>query len=192
MTTGFEKYLIANTALSESEAAYMAGVAEARSLRRNDLLLSPGDVSRHKIFVVSGLLRTYGIDAQGNEHILQFSPENTWTLDVESYDKETPSSVHIGAIEPTEVLLWQKQDFEALRNELPLLRKLSEELISRNIYYSRHRMLSALSATPEERYDDFIQRFPTLLQRLPLRMIAAYLGISVKTLTRVRHAQLQR
>jgi hypothetical protein len=49
--------------------------------------------------------------------------------------------------------------------------------------------MSALSASPEERYNDFVRDYPALLNRLPLRMIAAYLGISIKTLTRIRHAQ---
>ncbi len=52
--------------------------------------------------------------------------------------------------------------------------------------------LTALSATPEEKYNDFISKFPDLLSRLPLHMIASYLGISLKTLTRIRYAQWHR
>lgn len=188
----FEHYLKEHTGLTEELVQQISGLATAHSYRRNEFLLQQGDVCRHKVFICSGMLRTYSTGANGSEHILQFSPELTWTLDVESYDKGTPSVINIGAIETTEVLLWQKNGFEALRNDIPVLKKFSEELISRNIYYSRQRMLTALSATPEEKYEDFVQRFPGLLQRLPLRMIASYLGISLKNLTRIRHAQLQR
>lgn len=188
----FEKYLKEATNLPDDVIQSVSGLARAQSLQRNELLLQAGDVCRHKVFVSSGMLRTYSTAANGNEHILQFSPELTWTLDVESYDKGTPSVINIGAVEPTGVLLWHKADFEMLRNDIPVLKKFSEELISRNIYYSRQRMLTTLSATPEEKYEDFVQRFPGLLQRLPLRMIASYLGISLKTLTRIRHAQLLR
>lgn len=188
----FEKYLQEHTALAENVIQSVSHMAAVRQLRRNELLLQPGDVCRHKAFICSGLLRTYSTDTNGNEHILQFSPQLTWTLDVESYDTGIPSVLSIGAIEPSGVLLWEKADFEALRNDIPELKKFSEELISRNIYYSRQRMLTTLSATPEEKYEDFVHRFPDLLQRLPLRMIASYLGMSLKTLTRIRHAQLQR
>lgn len=188
----FEKYLIANTSLTEDTIRNIGNTAINKTLRRNELLLQAGDICRHKVFIAKGLLRTYSIDANGNEHIVQFSPEHTWTLDVESYDKETSSLINIGATESTEVLLWTKDDFNRLLNEIPELRKLSQQIISRNIYYSRQRILTTLSGTPEEKYDDFIQRFPNLLSRLPLRMIASYLGMSIKTLTRIRHTQLHR
>lgn len=188
----FEKYLQENTNLTPDEIHHISSKAVDKTLRRNELLLRAGDVCRQKVFIAKGLLRTYSIDVNGNEHILQFAPEHSWTLDVESYDKEIPTETNMGAVEPTEVLLWQKDDFNKLLSEVPELNKLSQQIISRNIYYSRQRMLTTLSATPEEKYDDFIQRFPKLLSRLPLRMIASYLGISIKTLTRIRHNQLQR
>ncbi|WP_417365145.1 Crp/Fnr family transcriptional regulator [Flavobacterium beibuense] len=188
----FEKYLKENTNLTPDDIHHISSKAVGKTLRRNELLLQSGDVCKQKVFIAKGLLRTYSIDANGNEHILQFAPEHSWTLDVESYDKEIPAETNMGAVEPTEVLLWHKDDFNNLLSEVPELNKLSQQIISRNIYYSRKRMLTTLSATPEEKYDDFIQRFPKLLTRLPLRMIASYLGISIKTLTRIRHNQLQR
>lgn len=188
----FEKYLIANTSLTEDTICSIGNAAINKTLGRNELLLQAGDVCRHKFFIAKGLLRNYSIDTSGNEHIIQFSPEHTWTLDVESYDKKTPSLINIGAIEPTEVLLWTKDEFNRLLNEVPELRKLSQQIISGNIYYNRQRILTTLSATPEEKYEDFTQRFPNLLSRLPLRMIASYLGMSIKTLTRIRHNQLHR
>ncbi|KGO84167.1 cyclic nucleotide-binding protein [Flavobacterium beibuense F44-8] len=188
----FEKYLKENTNLTPDDIHHISSKAVGKTLRRNELLLQSGNVCKQKVFIAKGLLRTYSIDANGNEHILQFAPEHSWTLDVESYDKEIPAETNMGAVEPTEVLLWHKDDFNNLLSEVPELNKLSQQIISRNIYYSRQRMLTTLSATPEEKYDDFIQRFPKLLTRLPLRMIASYLGISIKTLTRIRHNQLQR
>jgi CRP-like cAMP-binding protein len=128
----------------------------------------------------------------GGEHILQFSPENTWTLDAESYDRQAPSHYNISAVESSELLLWTKDDFNRLLAEVPRLKNFAEQLISRNIYSGRQRLLTTLSATPEEKYEDFVRNSPELLSRLPLRMIAAYLGISLKTLNRVRHAQLLR
>ncbi|MNL63128.1 hypothetical protein D3C87_1872210 [compost metagenome] len=90
------------------------------------------------------------------------------------------------------MLFWKKPDFDALLRDIPELKKFSEQLISRNTYSSRNRILTILSGTPEERYIEFVNTYPDYLARLPLRMVAAYLGISLKTLTRIRHAQLQR
>jgi len=192
MPAEFEAYLSTNTSLSSEEIKRISSLAMPRTLKRNESVHLVGDICRHKTFVLSGLLRTYGTSADGNEHIIQFSPENTWTLDVESYDKQEPSKVNITAIEPSNVLLWNKTDFNTLLAEIPGLKIFSEQLISRSTHYNRQRILTTLSSAPEEKYEDFVRTFPGLLQRLPLRMIAAYLGISLKTLTRIRHAQLQR
>ena len=192
MTANFKNYLRLQTSLNDADINSICALAVTRKLRRNEFLLREGEVCRHKIFIESGLLRNFGIKPDGGEHILQFSPENTWTLDVESYDKQIPSRYNISAVEPSEVLLWAKADFNGLLDDVPQLKSLANQLISRNIYNSRQRLLTALSGTPEEKYEDFVQHSPELLSRLPLRMIAAYLGISLKTLNRVRHTQLLR
>lgn len=192
MSISFHKYLHTNTSLDEEDIERICSAAMSRSLHRNELLLQQGQICRHKIFVVNGLLRNYGIIEDGSEHILQFSAERSWTLDVESYDRQTPSQYNIAAVERSEVLLWTKTDFDFLLSDIPAFKALSQQLISHNIYNSRQRLLTALSATPEEKYEDFIRNFPDLLSRVPLHMIASYLGISLKTLTRIRHAQIHR
>lgn len=192
MTTGFETYLRTNTNLKEDEIALVTSAAKHKALRRNELLLQQGHICRHKTFIIKGLLRNFGTASDGSEHILNFSPENSWTLDAESYHLLTPSQFSIAAIENTDVLIWTKPDFDRLLTDIPGLNAFSQQVIANNNYNSRHRLFAALSATPEEKYAHFVRNFPQLLPRVPLHMIAAYLGISLKTLTRIRHAQLHR
>lgn len=191
MIAEFETYLRANTSMNDEDIELICSLAVERTLRRNELLLQQGQVCRHKIFIANGLLRTYDIAADGSERILQFSPENSWTLDVESYDRQTPALYNIAAVESSAVLLWKKPDFDGLVANLAEMKTHTQQLISRNIYLSRQRLSTALGG-PEEKYEDFVRNYPHLLLRVPLRMIASYLGISLKTLTRIRHAQLHR
>jgi len=192
MTTVFDTYLRTHTNLSDAGIEQIVLAAKPVSLQRNETLLQQGQVCRHKTFIVKGLLRIYGIGADGSEHILYFSPENTWTLDPESYHQQTPSQFTIAAVERSELLLWTKPDFDRLLKDIPELTVLSEQLVNRSHFNNRQRLFATLSSTPEEKYDNFVQTFPDLLGRLPLHMIAAYLGISLKTLTRIRHAQVRR
>ncbi|MBV4359269.1 Crp/Fnr family transcriptional regulator [Pinibacter aurantiacus] len=192
MVSGFETYLQTHTNLSSEEIERASSLAMPRMLQRNELLLQEGQVCRYKTFVVKGLLRTFGTVADGSEHILYFSQEHSWIVDAESYNKQIPSSFNIAAIEKSEVLLWTKTDFDLLLEEVPELMTFSQQLILGSSYNSRQRLFLSLSATPEEKYNDFVQHYPDLLARLPLHMIAAYLGISIKTLTRIRHAQINR
>jgi CRP-like cAMP-binding protein len=192
MITGLDTYLQALTNLNGEDIERIISAAKPRSLHRNELLLQQGQVCRHKTFIVKGLLRSFGTAADGSEAILHFSPENSWTLDAESYHLQTPSQFNIAAVEASELLLWTKTDFDRLLTEIPELNALSQQVISHNNFKGRHRLFTVLSATPEEKYEEFVRTFPDLLPRLPLHMIAAYLGISLKTLTRIRHAQLHR
>lgn len=192
MTLGFEIYLRAHTSLGDAEIAQIVSAGKLRSLERNELLLQEGQVCRHKTFVIKGLLRNFGTTADGSESILQFSPENSWTLEAESYHTLAPSQFSIAAIERSEVLQWTKTEFERLLHEIPELNLFSQEMITRNSYNNRNRLFTTLSATPEEKYEWFVKSYPDLLARLPLHMIASYLGISLKTLTRIRHSQLHR
>ena len=192
MINEFETYLRIHTSLRAEEMEKISSAAMPRSLRRNELLLQHGQVCRHKTFVIKGLLRTFGTAADGSEYILQFSPENSWTLDAESYHLLAPSQFNIGAVERSEVLLWTKADFDRLLTDIPALNTFSQQLISHNNFSGRHRLFTSLSGTPEEKYADFVRTYPHLLARLPLHMIAGYLGVSLKTLTRIRHAQLHR
>jgi CRP/FNR family transcriptional regulator, anaerobic regulatory protein len=192
MTIEFESYLRSHANFNNDDLKRICSLAESRKLHRNDFLLLEGEICRHKTFIATGMVRVFGTRPDGSEHILLFSPEHTWTLDAESYDKQIPSRFNIAAVEESEILMWTKPDFDKLLADIPALKSFSEQLISWAIHNSRQRLLSALSATPEEKYNDFIRDSPALMKRLPLRMIAAYLGISLKTLTRIRHAQLHR
>jgi CRP/FNR family transcriptional regulator, anaerobic regulatory protein len=190
MLSIFHTYLEQITTLTHAEIERVSSLATPRVCRRNEFLLQEGNICRHKTFVATGLLRTFGTSEDGREHIIQFAPECVWTLDVESYDNQIPARFNIAAIERSEILQWTKNDFEILLAELPAFKAFSQKLISRNTHLNRRRLLTALGASPEEKYNEFVQTNPELLPRLPLRMIASYLGISVKALTRVRHAQV--
>lgn len=193
MFAEFRKYLLHHAPqLSEAELDQIEAKAEQKHVHRNEFSFQEGDVCHHKIFVVNGLLRTYNVGADGSEHIIQFNPENTWAIDAESYDNQIPSRYNLAAVEDSELLLWKRDDFNQLLTDIPLLKSFAGQLISRAVYNSRERLLTAISATPEEKYNDFLCAHPDLISRLPLRMIASYLGISIKTLTRIRHAQPER
>ncbi|GAB3317702.1 Crp/Fnr family transcriptional regulator [Larkinella ripae] len=193
MVAYFEEYIKAQgTTLSDEQIRLVGRAAIEKTVPRKQLLLQAGEVCRHKMFVVKGFLRTYRMGPDGSEHLMQFSPELSWITEGESYTNRSPSAYCIDALEESQLLMWNRDQFDALLHQLPALKTFSEQLISRNLYASRNRIYKAISATPEEKYEDFILSYPGILRRVPLRMIASYLGVSLKTLTRIRQSQLPR
>jgi CRP/FNR family transcriptional regulator len=192
MLTVFKTYIQQQAALTDEEVELMYAAAIKRSLRRKEPLLREGEICRYKAFVLKGLLRIYRTKEDGGEYIIQFSPENNWNVEPESYDKTTPSKYNIDALEPSEVLLWARNDFVALQDRIPKLKAFSQRVIADNIYLNRQRVYSTISSSAEEKYDEFIKSYPGVFARVPLHMVASYLGVTRETLSRIRHAQVSR
>jgi len=159
-----------------------------KKVKKGEFLLREGEISRYSIFVAFGCLRTYTIDDTGKEHILQFSPENWWTGDM-SFKSNVPSRCFIEAIEDSEVLLTELSSIQKLNNHIPASAAQYETALQKSVEAKNQRIISSLSATAEERYNDFVKKYPSLLQRVPQHMIASYLGISPETLSRIRKQQ---
>lgn len=187
----FEKYIREQVAATDDDIKLFRETAIERTIRRKDFLLQEGEICRYKAFVTKGFLRTYRTTDDGIEHIMQFSPENSWTTDPESYENNTPSCYNIDALEYTEVVMWTKKDFHYLFENIPAVKTYSDRLFSRNLYVTRQRLFNAISATAEEKYDEFIKTYPDILTRVPLHMVASFLGVSRETLSRIRHAQVK-
>lgn len=187
----FATYIKEQANLSDHDIELMRSRAVEKTLRRKEFFLQQGEICKHKIFVAKGLLRTYIIREEGSEHIMRFSCENTWTTEPESFDNEIPSLFNMDAIEASELVLWTKNDLRYLIDQIPGLKTYFNKLVSNSGAVLRKRILSDISLTAEEKYEDFIKNNPKLQARVPLHMVASYLGVTRKTLTRIRHAQVK-
>lgn len=174
--------------ISPAHLQLMRAHSQAKKLRRKEFLQQEGEVCQCKIFVEKGLLRNYSIAENGQEYILRFTDAGSWTTDPESYYSGLPSQYYIEAIEPAEVVMFRRPDFEVLKERIPGLNTLSEKAIGASAALTQQRMLINLSGSAEEKYRDFMRTHPDIFMRVPLHMVASYLGVSRETLTRVRQA----
>jgi CRP-like cAMP-binding protein len=182
----FRKYLTDKITLSDPELDRISSVSIIKKLRRKQYLLQEGDVWRHYAFVCKGCLRIYRLDEKGIEHILKFCIENWWAGDRESLLTGKPSRCYIDALEESVVIMIGKENFDNLCKEIPAFNDLVNELLNRTYIASQERIHGNITYTSEEKYLDFIKRYPNITSRVPLHMIASYLGISAETLSRIR------
>lgn len=182
----FRKYLENKIALTDQDYELIESVASFKKLRKRQYLLQGGDVCRFNAFVCKGFLRYYYVDEKGQEHIMQFAPENYWTGDRESMDSGLPSKYNIDAIEDSEILLLKKEDFEMIRKTIPAFNDFVNETLKKNIVVLQERIHVSISFSAEEKYSNFISKYPSIGNRVPLHMIASYLGVSAETLSRIR------
>jgi CRP-like cAMP-binding protein len=181
-----EQYISARVKLTDEEFSLVAAAFTEKKLRRRQFLLQAGEVCRHVAFVCSGALRLFSIDARGQEHVLQFALENWWISDRKSVIEESPSEFNIEAIEDSQLLVISKENLDRLQKDVPSFLYMMQGMQQNNFIATQMRLQASLSMTAEERYHDFISRYPDIWQRVPQHMIASYLGLSPETLSRVR------
>ena len=186
MFSRLNQYLNKRSDITVDEINTIRAVCIEKKLRKKQYLLQAGDVCHHNCFIVKGCMRLYRVSEDGTEHILRFGVENWWMSDQESYRTENPSKNNIDALEYCEVILIDKQDFNQLKADIPHFGYFIEKLKARSYDASQNRILSHISDTTEVKYQNFITAFPDIFNRVPLHMIASYLGVSRETLSRIR------
>ncbi len=182
----FEKYLVSKADFTPLEIERIRAATVVQTLPKRHYLVRAGEVWPYQAFVASGCLRTYTVDEKGAEHILHFAIENWWAGDQESLTTGQPTRYNIDAIEASTVLLFKKADLDRLRQELPAFDGLIHATLHRSFLASQNRLHAAISYSAEEKYREFVEKFPAFIQRIPLHMVAAYLGMTIETLSRVR------
>lgn len=182
----FKKYLTDKAGLSETQFKEIQSFIEVKKVEKGNFLLQPDEVCNNAFFVESGLLRSYTIDENGKEHIIQFAPESWIISDRSSAYFNEPSSFYIDAVEDSEfVLLSTKFITEACKLNISYS-IYSEKALHKHIRSLQNRINLLIGANAETRYLDFIKQYPDLLLRVPQWMIASYLGITPESLSRVR------
>src|SRR5690606_8994041 len=171
----FRKYLEDKITLTNEEYELIESVSLFKKLRKRQYLLQAGDISRFHAFVCKGFLRYYYVDEKGQEHIMQFAPENYWTGDYESMHSGQPSKYDIDALEESEIILLRKEDFEMIRKTIPAFNDFVNESQKNNAFALQERIHANISLSAEEKYSNFISKYPSISNRVPLHMIASYL-----------------
>lgn len=157
-----------------------------KKIRKNQYLLQEGDVAKYAAFVEKGALRAYSVDEKGTEHIIQFAFEG-WTIsDMYSYMTGEPATYNIDALEDSELVLLNKSAQEEILQRVPEYEEYIRLQLTGAFMSMQKRITSMLSLTLEERYIQLTQLYPSLVQRVPQRMIASYMGLTPETLSRVR------
>jgi len=178
--------ITAHISLSENEVEAFCNLFEQMLIPKKSFLLKEGEVCKFEGFVTKGLFRVFHIDKNGNEQILYFAMENWWITDIDSFTNEKPSQLFIEALEDSEVFVISKTDKEFAYTNLPKIEKLFRVMTQKTHVALQRRMINNLSKTAEDRYLEFAQRYPQLIQRLSNIQVAAYLGITNVFLSNIR------
>ncbi|MBW2963006.1 Crp/Fnr family transcriptional regulator [Mesonia aestuariivivens] len=159
---------------------------EPKKLRKKELLLHQGDSCKYLSFVSKGIIKSYTIDEKGQEHISLIAWEGWWVSDFSSFICKEKAVLSIDAIEDSELLLISKTNYDKLLVEVPRMERYFRILYQNSLITKDRRLISSNSYTAEEKYQEFIEMYPQMSQRIPQTLIASYLGLTPETISRIK------
>jgi CRP-like cAMP-binding protein len=157
-----------------------------KKLRKKQFLLQAGDVCNRITFVGKGVLYTYSTDEKGNQHIIQFAFEGWWITNLYSYFTKEPSILNIEVLEECQLLQLSRENEEILFKKVPAFETFQRITYQHAFVALQRRVQSMLELSTEEKYNRLIEKYPHIAMRIPLNLIASYLGVTPETLSRIR------
>lgn len=172
--------------LTPEEADYFTSLLTYKEVKRKDLLLQAGQLCRCINYVQNGALRAFYVAPDGNETSIMFAIPDWWVTDIYSFTTQKPAVMHIDALQPSEVFQLQKTDLDKLFVEIPKFEKFFRIIMQNSYIREQLRSIQNLSLTAEERYLNFIEKYPAFVQHIPQKQIASYIGITPEFLSSIR------
>lgn len=171
--------------LPEGVKEYLKKHSYSCSIRKGKLLLKAGQVSEHIYFIKKGAIR--GFIKEGKKDITTWiTAENEVVSSISTLDSRTPALENMQAIENCELLALTFDDFQNLYVEFPEFNIVARKVLQKYYQDAEGRAFIARLTKAENKYRLFIKRYAHLVNRIPLKYIASFLGITLETLSRVR------
>lgn len=172
--------------LSSEEQDVVRELVKQKEIPRKKFLHQAGEIASYSAFVLEGCLRSYTVDRNGFEHILQFAPENWWISDMNSLLQAKPSALNIDALLDTKVLLLSRSCQTSIFDRIPKLERYFRILTENAVAASNQRTIDYLSLPAKARYEKFCTLYPTIINTIPQKAVASYIGITPEFLSKLR------
>ncbi len=170
----------------EDETAYFISLLKEQQVIKKSFVLQEGQSCKYINFVHSGILRAYYADKEAKESTIMFAIADWWITDMYCFVNQLPAMLNIEAVENSTILQLQKDDLERLYIKVPKFERFFR-IIMQNAYIREQlRVIQNLSQPAEERYQQFLLKYPQVAQQVTQKQIASYLGITPEFLSAIR------
>jgi CRP-like cAMP-binding protein len=172
--------------LTDEEFSFVSKHFIPKKFKKHQFLVQQGEFVPYNYFLLSGLTKLVYTDEQTDKpHILAFAMEDWWDNDFQAYYTRTRATLSMECLEDAEVLCLSLDEYHALCEGLPKMERFFLEKTILGFLGAQSRILSLMTSSAQERYLQLAKQHPSLLQRLPKTQLAAYLGVSRETLSRM-------
>jgi len=180
------QYIRNEIPVTEQELETILDFFKPLSIDKNQVILSEGEYNDRFLFVCKGCLRIYFVQEDGQEATRYLAFENHFASALVSLISQEPSLEYIQALEPTQLLYIQREDFLALLHQVQYWERFYRQYLEKAYVTNTNRLMSFITQDAGERYGHLLQQHPKIVDRLTNRVIASYLNISQETLSRIK------
>lgn len=169
---------IYNRQLTDGENEIILNAFQKETFKKKEIIFSSGESNTKHYFVEKGLLRMYVNDTSGKEFNILFARENQWIGDLST---PATTSFYLEAIEKSTVYSVSDENLNLLTNNFSTFVR----YIKKSYIFLQNRLVSILSKTADENYEELSKHHPELIQRLPQYHISSYLGVTPEFLSKI-------
>jgi CRP-like cAMP-binding protein len=156
---------------------------------KNTLLVREGELSNKMYFIIKGAARAYYFH-QDKEYTDWFMFENMFMCSLLSFFGGMPSAQFIETLEPSDMLVLTKEQIDGLCEKHHDMQTLNSRILTYGLISLQQNVIDQRFKTAQERYVILLKTFPQIIQRIPLKHIASYLGVTQETLSRIRSSAI--
>ncbi|MDB5282978.1 MAG: Crp/Fnr family transcriptional regulator [Bacteroidota bacterium] len=171
--------------LTDEQFEYLFSHFTKQTFKKGQVIITEGDMVNCEYFVIRGCLKSFSINDDLKMFILQFAMPTWWASDYNALYNQTKATINVDCISDTEVLCITNADREKLCNELHQLEHFFRWRTNRGYVATQKRLLSFMNNNIKHRYEELLKSYPELYNTVPKNLIAAYLGVSRETLSRL-------
>jgi CRP-like cAMP-binding protein len=177
----FEKHIILEKEAWEDFEAILT----PRILKKKEHFLLQGEICKQLAFIASGSFRVYFM-VDGEDITKDFNFENSFCGSLASFSLQQPSRFNVVAMEESKIYALAKEDLYRLYDKHPGIQKIGRLSIENMFIRKELREASFLLDTAQQRYENLLAQYPSIVNRVPLKYLASYIGIKAETLSRIR------
>jgi CRP-like cAMP-binding protein len=182
----FKQFLKKISPITDKEFADTISYLSEQNLQKGDFFVKQDKVCRHIAFILKGTLRTYYINDKAQEITSCFCTENNLTTSYKSFILQQPSTLILQAIEDTQLLVIEYKNLQKLYSKSTIWQAIGRAVAEQE-YIVMEKYASVLNnETAKEKYLRLLNEQPSVLQKASIEDIASYLGVTRRTLSRIR------